>query len=176
MVVEAVVGVDGTCQKPRAGHYNYQLSKTEHDRDGKREARLKRRPRCELAYTGAFRARPRAALGGTVIEATPPGIDGFKGVGGDRLEVEKDLDATFQPHGDAVASMRDMGARLSYMNDDELKGACRGWRHGQENDAGCDDGVVEPPSRRPPAGGRRRPDRQRRGSGEGGWCGSSGSR
>ena len=30
-----------------------------------------------FAYTGAFRARLRAANGGTVIEATPPGIDGI---------------------------------------------------------------------------------------------------
>jgi len=80
MVVEAVVvGVDGTCpEAPGWVTISYQLSKTEHTtRDGKLEmARLENEAALgvNLAYTGAFRARLRAANGGTVIEATPPGI------------------------------------------------------------------------------------------------------
>ena len=120
MVVEAVVvGVDGTCpEAPGWVTISYQLSKTEHTtRDGKLEmARLENEAALgvSFAYTGAFRARLRAALGGTVIEATPPGIDGvFENLsdGEYLLEVEKDPDATFQPHvNDAVARrMRDMG-------------------------------------------------------------------
>ena len=82
MVVEAVVvGVDGTCpDAPGWVTIKYQLSETEHTtRDGKLEmARLENEAALgvNLAYPGAFRARLRAALGGTVVEATPPGIDG----------------------------------------------------------------------------------------------------
>ena len=82
MVVEAVVvGVDGTApEAPGWVTITYQLSKTEHTtRDGKLEmARLENEAALgvSFAYTGAFRARLRAANGGTVIEATPPGIEG----------------------------------------------------------------------------------------------------
>ena len=130
MVVEAVVvGVDGTCpEAPGWVTISYQLSKTEHTtRDGKLElARLENEAALgvSFAYTGAFRARLRAALGGTVIEATPPGIDGvFENLsdGEYLLEVEKDPDATFQPHvNDAVAKrMRDMGASSELPADDD---------------------------------------------------------
>ena len=159
MVVEAVVvGVDGTCpEAPGWVTISYQLSKTEHTtRDGKLElARLENEAALGVcfAYTGAFRARLRAALGGTVIEATPPGIDGvFENLsdGEYLLEVEKDPDATFQPHvNDAVARrMRDMGAssELPADDDDDFETALSARMAAMaatENDAGCDDGVVE---------------------------------
>ena len=80
MVVEAVVvGIDGTApEAPGWVTITYQLSRTEHTtRDGKLEmARLENEaaPGVNLAYPGAFRARLRAALGGTIVEATPAGI------------------------------------------------------------------------------------------------------
>jgi hypothetical protein len=160
MVVEAVVvGVDGTCpEAPGWVTITYQLSKTEHTtRDGKLEmARLENEAALgvNLAYPGAFRARLRAALGGTVVEATPPGIDGvFENLSDGEyvLEVEKDPDATFQPHvNDAVARrMRDMGASDAPAEDDveEFETALSARMAAMaatENDAGCDDGVVEP--------------------------------
>ena len=130
MVVEAVVvGIDGTCpEAPGWVTITYQLSKTEHTtRDGKLEmARLEHEAALgvNLAYPGAFRARLRAALGGTVVEATPPGIDGvFENLSDGEyvLEVEKDPDASFTPHvNDAVARrMRDMGASDAPDEDDE---------------------------------------------------------
>ena len=160
MVVEAVVvGVDGTCpEAPGWVTITYQLSKTEHTtRDGKLEmARLETEAALgvSFAYTGAFRARLRAALGGTVIEATPPGIDGvFENLsdGEYLLEVEKDPDATFQPHvNDAVARrMRDMGASDAPDEEDDeafetALAARMAAMAATEHDAGCDDGVVEP--------------------------------
>ena len=160
MVVEAVVvGVDGTCpEAPGWVTISYQLSKTEHTtRDGKLElARLENEAALgvSFAYTGAFRARLRAANGGTVIEATPPGIDGvFENLsdGEYLLEVEKDPDATFQPFvNDAVAKrMRDMGASSELPADDDedfetALSARMAAMAATENDAGCDDGVVEP--------------------------------
>ena len=80
MVVEAVVvGIDGTApEAPGWVTITYQLSRTEHTtRDGKLEmARLENEAALgvNLAYPGAFRARLRAALGGTIVEATPAGI------------------------------------------------------------------------------------------------------
>ena len=160
MVVEAVVvGVDGTApEAPGWVTITYQLSKTEHTtRDGKLEmARLENEAALgvNLAYPGAFRARLRAALGGAVIEATPPGIDGiFSNLSDGEyvLEVEKDPDASFTPHvNDAVARrMRDMGASDAPAEDDveefETALAARmAAMAATENDAGCDDGVVEP--------------------------------
>jgi hypothetical protein len=162
MVVEAVVvGIDGTApEAPGWVTISYQLSKTEHTtRDGKLEmARLENEAALgvSFAYTGAFRARLRAANGGTVIEATPPGIDGiFENLsdGEYLLEVEKDPDATFQPHvNDAVARrMRDMGASAAVDDEDEDDGAFdtalaarMAAMAATEHDAGCDDGVVEP--------------------------------
>ena len=118
MVVEAVVvGIDGTApEAPGWVTITYQLSKTEHTtRDGKLEmARLENEAALgvNLAYPGAFRARLRAALGGAVIEATPPGIDGvFNDLSDGEyiLEVEKDPDASFTPHvNDAVARRIDV--------------------------------------------------------------------
>ena len=67
------------------------------------------------------------------------------------LEVEKDPDATFQPHvNDAVAKrMRDMGASSDAPADDDedfetALSARMAAMAATENDAGCDDGVVEP--------------------------------
>ena len=160
MVVEAVVvGVDGTApEAPGWVTISYQLSKTEHTtRDGKLEmARLENEAALgvNLAYPGAFRARLRAALGGTVIEATPPGIDGvFENLSDGEyvLEVEKDPDASFTPHvNDAVARrMRDMGASDAPDEEDEeafdaALAARMAAMAATEHDAGCDDGVVEP--------------------------------
>ena len=160
MVVEAVVvGIDGTCpEAPGWVTITYQLSKTEHTtRDGRLEmARLENEAALgvNLAYPGAFRARLRAALGGAVIEATPPGIDGvFENLSDGEyvLEVEKDPDASFTPHvNDAVARrMRDMGASdAPDEEDEEAFDAALATRMAAmaatENDAGCDDGVVEP--------------------------------
>ena len=160
MVVEAVVvGIDGTCpEAPGWVTISYQLSKTEHTtRDGKLEmARLDEAAALGVcfAYPGAFRARLRAALGGTVVEATPPGIDGiFENLSDGEyvLEVEKDPDATFQPHvNNAVAQrMRDMGASSELPADDDedfetALSARMAAMAATENDAGCDDGVVEP--------------------------------
>ena len=162
MVVEAVVvGIDGTApEAPGWVTITYQLSKTEHTtRDGRLEmARLENEAALgvNLAYPGAFRARLRAANGGTVIEATPPGIDGiFENLsdGEYLLEVEKDPDATFQPHvNDAMAQrMRDMGASAAVDGEDEdddafdtALAARMAAMAATENDVGCDDGVVEP--------------------------------
>ena len=160
MVVEAVVvGVDGTApEAPGWVTITYQLSKTEHTtRDGKLEmARLENEAALgvNLAYPGAFRARLRAALGGAVIEATPPGIDGvFENLSDGEyvLEVEKDPDASFTPHvNDAmVRRMRDMGASDAPDEEDEEAfdaafSARMAAMAATENDAGCDDGVVEP--------------------------------
>ena len=162
MVVEAVVvGVDGTApEAPGWVTISYQLSRTEHTtRDGKLEmARLENEAALGVSftYTGAFRARLRAANGGTVIEATPPGIDGiFENLsdGEYLLEVEKDPDATFQPHvNDAMAQrMRDMGASAAVDGEDEdddafdtALAARMAAMAATENDVGCDDGVVEP--------------------------------
>ena len=160
MVVEAVVvGVDGTCpEAPGWVTITYQLSKTEHTtRDGKLEmARLENEAALgvNLAYPGAFRARLRAALGGTVVEATPPGIDGvFENLSDGEyvLEVEKDPDASFTPHvNDAVARrMRDMGASDAPDEEDDeafetALAARMAAMAATEHDAGCDDGVVEP--------------------------------
>ena len=162
MVVEAVVvGVDGTApEAPGWVTISYQLSRTEHTtRDGKLEmARLENEAALGVSftYTGAFRARLRAANGGTVIEATPPGIDGiFENLsdGEYLLEVEKDPDATFQPHvNDAMAQrMRDMGASAAVDGEDEdddafetALAARMAAMAATEHDAGCDDGVVEP--------------------------------
>ena len=160
MVVEAVVvGVDGTApEAPGWVTITYQLSKTEHTtRDGKLEmARLENEAALgvNLAYPGAFRARLRAALGGTVVEATPPGIDGvFENLSDGEyvLEVEKDPDASFTPHvNDAMARrMRDMGASDAPDEEDDdafetALAARMAAMAATENDAGCDDGVVEP--------------------------------
>ena len=159
MVVEAVVvGVDGTCpEAPGWVTISYQLSKTEHTtRDGRLEmARLENEAALgvSFAYTGAFRDCARRT-------AVPSSRRRRRGLmvssrtlrdGEYLLEVEKDPDATFQPHvNDAVARrMRDMGVSDAPAEDDveEFETALSARMAAMaatENDAGCDDGVVEP--------------------------------
>jgi len=109
-----------------------------------------------FAFSGAFRARLKSNEFGHVLAASPTGIDGiFENLsdGEYLLEVEKDPDATFQPHvNDAVARrMRDMGASAAVDGEDEdddafntALAARMAAMAATEHDAGCDDGVVEP--------------------------------